>query len=396
MDNPIPVLMYHSIAPEDPNWIHSYLSTDPYLFDNQIATLARIGYVSITLDDLYDYMSGRKKLAKKSVVLTFDDGYLDNWVFAFPILKKYGFKGTIFVSTDFIDPRDVIHPTLEDVWNAKLKMEDLNWKGFLCFREMHQLIRSGLMDIQCHCKTHTWYFVDPTIVDFHHPGDEYVWLAWNRKPERKYLWMEEDQSQFAPFGVPIYKYAKSLEARIFFPDSEVDQRIIDYVESRGGRSFFENPNWKQDLMDIASKFRKQAKSDRIETDQERRQRYFEEIVLSKEYLEAKLGKKVSFLCWPGGAYDELAIQIAQNAGYTAWTRRSSEAIGRKNRPGEDPRWIRRLGAAPWWCYKGERICAIDGEFLAAMLAHHVEVRFSGVRLKWIKLKNLLKKRLRGS
>ena len=40
----------------------------------------------------------------KDIVLTFDDGYLDNWVFAYPLLEKYNLRGTIFVNPEFVDP----------------------------------------------------------------------------------------------------------------------------------------------------------------------------------------------------------------------------------------------------------------------------------------------------
>ena len=48
------------------------------------------------------------------VVLTFDDGYLDNWVAVMPLLRKYGQKAIIFMSTDFIDPTSQSRPTLDE------------------------------------------------------------------------------------------------------------------------------------------------------------------------------------------------------------------------------------------------------------------------------------------
>ena len=57
----------------------------------------------ITLDQLYDYMVHNKPVPVRPVVLTFDDGYLDNYTNAFPLLQEYGFKGTFFVITEFID-----------------------------------------------------------------------------------------------------------------------------------------------------------------------------------------------------------------------------------------------------------------------------------------------------
>lgn len=389
MDFAVPVLMYHSIAPFDHTSPISHLSIDPEVFEDQIASLVQHRYSSISLHDLYDYVSGKRKLSNRSVVLTFYDGYLDNWVFAFPILKKYGFKGTVFVSTDFIDQRGQVHPTLEDVWQGGIAKEHLWWKGFLSIDEMRQMVSSGVMDVQCHCKSHTMYFTGRDIVDFHHPGDRYHWLNWNAKPERKYLYLEEDQSGFVPFGMPIYSYSKALEARVFFPDPDVDRRIGDFVDAHGGKAFFDNPKWKEELFSVANRLRSEARQDRYETEGQRRKRYLDEIVGSKKYLEECLGKPLDFLCWPAGGYDDLAVEIASGAGFKAWTIRSSQVGGQKNRPGDDPRRIRRVAVVPWWIYKGRKICPMDGEFLLGVIREYLELPSSHIKLKWLKIRRLL-------
>ena len=44
-----------------------------------------------------------KNIPEKSIVLTFDDGYADIWIYAYPLLKKYGMCGTVFINPDFVD-----------------------------------------------------------------------------------------------------------------------------------------------------------------------------------------------------------------------------------------------------------------------------------------------------
>ena len=389
MSEPIAVLMYHSIAPENLDWVFNYLSIDPDLFEDQISTLKRAGYVAITLDELHSYVLGKTRLPPKSIVLTFDDGYLDNWVFAFPILRKYGFKATVFVSTDFVDRRGGVRPNLDDVWQGRLKQSALTWKGFLSYDEMRRMKSTDLVDIQGHCKTHTWYFTSSKIVDFHHPGDGYVWLAWNACPERKYLYMEEDQSEFVPFGSPVYEYEKAIEARRYFPDPSIERQCVEYVRDHGDRSFFEKPNWRSVLTLIASQSRSSRSEYRVEDDAERVSRLREEIVLSKRELEEALDSNIDFLCWPGGSYDDVAVEIAREAGYRAWTLRSSEVGLRKNRPGDHPEWIRRIAAVPSWYYKGRLVCRVDGEFLKAVLDDYKELPLAGLKLKWVKATRLL-------
>lgn len=81
------------------------LSVTPADFDAQMKYLKDNGYNIIDIADLYAALAGEKTLPKNPVLITFDDGYADNYTAAYPILKKYGFKATIFVITDFVDVR---------------------------------------------------------------------------------------------------------------------------------------------------------------------------------------------------------------------------------------------------------------------------------------------------
>ena len=96
---------------------------------------------TVSLQQLYDYMNEGIDIPKNSVVLTFDDGYLDNWVFAFPLLKKYGYTGTIYVNPEFVDPRNRCRKTLQDVWNGEIVIEKLKTTGFLSWHEMKEMIK---------------------------------------------------------------------------------------------------------------------------------------------------------------------------------------------------------------------------------------------------------------
>ena len=59
-------------------------------------------------------------------------------------------------------------------------------------------------------------------------------------------------------------------------------------------------------------------------------------------LLKKLGKKVKYLCWPGGGTNETAKRIAREVGYDSWTLPSREKQAMRNRPGEDPQEIKRM------------------------------------------------------
>ncbi|MBW9145997.1 polysaccharide deacetylase family protein [Clostridium sp. CM027] len=95
----VPVLMYHSIDYEKDNPIRLPVKR----FEEQLKYLKDNGYYTITLTNLYEYLIKDIPIPEKSIVLTFDDGYEDNYTDMFPVLKKYNFKATIFVITGSID-----------------------------------------------------------------------------------------------------------------------------------------------------------------------------------------------------------------------------------------------------------------------------------------------------
>ena len=100
-DTYIPILMYHSISDSNPS---NTLLVPPSEFENEIAWLHDNGFTSLSLDELY-YSLTTGNVPEKPVVITFDDGYDDNYNSAYPILKKYGFIGNFFVITDYMDTK---------------------------------------------------------------------------------------------------------------------------------------------------------------------------------------------------------------------------------------------------------------------------------------------------
>jgi len=89
----VPVLMYHSIGEEINN--DAVISRDRFVA--QMKYLYQNGYHPISLEDLYGYLSAKKALPSKPVVISFDDGYRDTYEVAFPVLQQYGFKSVLFI-----------------------------------------------------------------------------------------------------------------------------------------------------------------------------------------------------------------------------------------------------------------------------------------------------------
>lgn len=94
----IPVLLYHSILPAEVNEDLDNLSIiTPEVFESHMAYLHDAGFETITTEELSAFVDENKKLPGKRVMITFDDGYLDNYVYAYDILKKYGFTAVDFL-----------------------------------------------------------------------------------------------------------------------------------------------------------------------------------------------------------------------------------------------------------------------------------------------------------
>lgn len=105
----IPVLCYHSIE----NSTNNELLLAPEKFRTQLKYLKDNGYTPLTMDELYGFLKEKKSIPEKSVVITFDDGYRDNYTNAFPILKEFNFKATIYVISDYIN--DGLYMTKEQI-----------------------------------------------------------------------------------------------------------------------------------------------------------------------------------------------------------------------------------------------------------------------------------------
>lgn len=95
----IPVLYYHSIMLEEGNEVRM----PPEQFEAQMSYMRDKGYESVSLNELYNAFYNNEILPPKPFVITFDDGYEDNYTNAFPIVEKYGFTATVFMVSSYID-----------------------------------------------------------------------------------------------------------------------------------------------------------------------------------------------------------------------------------------------------------------------------------------------------
>ncbi len=125
----VPIMTYHHVNNVDPK---RQDTVSPERFDWHMAYLEKHHFNVLPLSTLVQIINQGKPLPRKSVVITFDDGYADNYQYAFPILKKYGFPATIFVITDVV-----------------------NTDGYLTTAQMKEMSAYGI-DIGSHTRGHPY------------------------------------------------------------------------------------------------------------------------------------------------------------------------------------------------------------------------------------------------
>ncbi|MBE3580959.1 MAG: polysaccharide deacetylase family protein [Thermoanaerobacteraceae bacterium] len=231
------VLVYHNIVADASKAAGSSLTVKE--FAEQMAYLYANNYQTLGLEELLTYYNGQS-FPEKSVMLTFDDGYQSFYTLAYPVLKKYGFRATIF-------PIVGMTPGLE---------RQIIWNEHLTFHELRTMIKeSGLIDIGSHTYDLHYYREDghPAIQRQNGESEEdYIYrITKDLRVSKDILELQTDQRVTAlawPYGLTnqtAVQIAKELGYRFLFtlqqqpltPDTPLD-RIPRYGVSSGSIKSF--------------------------------------------------------------------------------------------------------------------------------------------------------------
>ncbi len=152
---PVPVLMYHHVNPHHGDTV----TVTPEVFEAQMEHLRESGYRTLTAAELLEYMNGDLALKQKAVVITFDDGWLDNYLYAFPVLKKNHLNATVFIVTDRIERASGRMVSLPDYVPTHNESKALIEKGEACrvalnWKLVEEMAGSGLVQFYSHTKSH--------------------------------------------------------------------------------------------------------------------------------------------------------------------------------------------------------------------------------------------------
>jgi peptidoglycan/xylan/chitin deacetylase (PgdA/CDA1 family) len=182
----VPVLVYHDIRPQ----ARRPLTVAARAFAEQMRYLKANGYRVVGLRGLYEFMSLQGQLPRKSVVLTFDDGYRSFRQYAYPVLRELGFTATLFVYTDYID----------------------SGRNALGWADLKRLAAEGF-EIEAHSKTHS---------DLRHRADE---------SEAEYLRRIRAETE-----IPQRLFEQHLGLKpqfLAYPYGAADAQVIQAARERG-------------------------------------------------------------------------------------------------------------------------------------------------------------------
>ena len=210
-------------------------------------------------------------LPKNSILITFDDGYKNNYTLAFPILKKYNMKATIFLNTKFIG-KDEFY---------------LNWD------EIKEMYESGLVDFQLHTHSHQLTIKDISVLDFYDEESSPYFKreSYNLFFEGNY---DEKKDKEKLYGLPVFKLRSKISISGYKPKKDF---LKKYQNIKQLQKF--NKNEKKDFLNKLFKEKQNEFFDKISEEQFRKTVEFE-ILENKKIIEKNLGKTPDCLAYPWG------------------------------------------------------------------------------------------------
>jgi peptidoglycan/xylan/chitin deacetylase (PgdA/CDA1 family) len=309
----IPVLYYHHVEPTDP--------VTPGVFESQMKYLLSKGYNSLSLNELYGFMTGVSRVPRKSFALTFDDGFYCNYHYLFPILEKYKLKATIFAVSGV--RKQSIGAGQRERSRGYPSRTGTNMESaerFATWDELNLMIASGLVQTEDHGLFHDRVYRNDNARGFN-TGIELDWSVWgDTRP-----------------GTVRYEAGSSLAHKKFTGDYKLNDYLVKLVKDRS-LDLSEN-NTVRILKKTYLEYKKQNPVKFIyESEDNYMHRCRMDIEKSRTLIEERTGVVPMFFCFPWGDYNKTVIGILKGLGSTGARTTDTGAKGR----GGNPYKIKRL------------------------------------------------------
>lgn len=281
----VAVLTYHSVA-RDATWL-------PWAYEIAVApeTLARhldaLRAAGCNVLATRDYLARRAAgapLPRRSVLLHFDDGYLDNWLSAAPILRAAGMPATFFPSLDFVEPGDTVRPHHADP------------RGYLNWAELRALEADPLFEVEPHGVDHGRVPVSEKATARLTAANwrRHAWVQWAATDGPKHDWHRVADPVAVPLGSRVPESGLALASTAW---------------RRGAR----------------------------ETPADLEARITGHLSMCRKVFARQLGRAPEVFCWPENAATPEGRRIAAALGYRATT-----GGRRRNTADEPPEVISRI------------------------------------------------------
>lgn len=287
----IPIFLYHQV--------NSFSNINPSLFEKHLKILKSKNLNTITISEYYNH-----KNLKNSVLITFDDGYYDNYLYVFPLLKKYNVKATIFLNTFYIKKRHhsknfEIEPS--NIANNKsikkfLSSGSAKSDQYLSWEEIKEMSDSGLVDFQAHSHKHMAIFKNDKLEGiFDNDENDYTDSFLYHKIEKGYPKFKKRGEYSGPGVLIHHKFFKLFQ--------------IFYQENLVGRK-------KNEVLKLGNIFINKHKKEYFfyESLNLAQERIKKDFLINKHLIESHTNKKVLFFCWPWGHRSRETITLLKTLG----------------------------------------------------------------------------------
>ena len=170
---------------------------------------------------------------------------------------------------------------------------------------------SGLVNIQAHGYTHTWYETSDIIIDLYDGTQILPWLHWNNNPEEKPTWLTNGSLEKIPHGYPIFQNEKSLSNLKAY---KVNKEFINDSISIYDKNLTKEENL-QKINKLKDTYLNENKLGSYETEEKTYERLKKELLGTREYLKNILNKDINYLVWPGGGNNKKVQDLAYKYGF---------------------------------------------------------------------------------
>ena len=278
-----PWFLYHHIG-------ESGVPTD--WFEEHLKNIWFLNMKTLTNREMLEFLDKHGKLPKNSLALTFDDGYYDNYRHAFPLLKKYKMKATLYLNTAYVENEE----------NRAFKY--LSWK------EIEEMSGSGVFDIQLHSHKHMPIFVNTSFDRVVNSND-----LLDRDIQHLY-------GGNAQIGFPIFGKRGEFSSTGVIVPLEAAEKFKNFYENLSD----EEKGNKQLIQDFINS---ELHKDLIfETLDEAKTRVLNDLNKNIALIEEHTGYKPNFFCWPWGHKSPEFIAILKSAGIAGFvtTRKGTNGL----------------------------------------------------------------------